>query len=76
MDETKSCNTIVVGTVDTGKTFTALQYANLLAHRVIDNELVQTRPIIVLDHSDNANSYKGFNVIPMEFLQKDLDIVQ
>ena len=73
--KSKSCNTAIGGTIDTGKTHTAKQYAELLAHRLINGDFIQVRPIIVLDHSDNATSYEGYTVIPMEYLQKDLDIL-
>ena len=73
---TRSGNTITVGTVEVGKTFTAIMWANLLAHRKINGVWVQTRPIIVLDHADNDKSFPDFTVIPMEYLQKDLNVLE
>lgn len=73
---TRSGNTITVGTVEVGKTFTAIAWANLLAHRKINGVWVQTRPIIVLDHADNDKSFPDFTVIPMEYLQKDLNVIE
>ena len=71
---TVSGNTIVVGTNNTGKTFSVIMYALFLASRFIDGVWKQVRPIIVLDHAKNHKSFPDFTVIPMEFLQKDLNI--
>jgi hypothetical protein len=74
---TKSCNTVVVGTTDTGKTFLTKQFAQTLASRINeDGEREQFRPIIVLDHSENEQSYSDFPIFPIEILQYNLDVFE
>jgi hypothetical protein len=74
--ELVSGNTITVGTNNTGKTYTVIQYAEFLASRKVNGVWRQVRPIIVLDHASNHKSFKEFLVVPMELLQYRLNVVE
>lgn len=73
--ESQSCNTIVAGTVNTGKTHQSLLYAkDMASFRFENGKSVQNRPIVIINHTNNR-SYRHVPIIGIDWLNYRLDAV-
>jgi hypothetical protein len=72
--ESQSCNTVIAGTINTGKTHQALKFAEEVATYTLPNGArIQNRNIIIVNHTKNR-SYQNIPIIGVEFLMYQLPV--